>query len=458
MSIRDDAQKTVHMTGTEEMQKKAEIVAEYFPLSQLLPQNPVMQDTPECRSLYFIKLREYIARVNRENGWYETAELEAYEKLLRANRDSDQKRDFSYYQYFLLLDTVFILGGRITEKEMELLQAEHRQAGFANNRQDARVAEALLKAFAREPVWLDGLLRKPRLSNEREYIRLMRRNRQFQQKKPCTLLVTATMSAGKSSFINALAGKKLCKSRVEACTGKIHTIYNKAFEDGLSYEYDHALVLTAGAEELMDDNEENQSDSIAIAAKFDGKLKNTRLLINDSPGVNFSGCAEHRDITRRMLETGNYDILLYVMNATQLATQDEDEHLNFVKKTVGTTPVIFVLNKVDELDPEEEDLVRTLCAMREYLEEKGFPQPLICPVSARAGWMAKNMEKGSLSRRETMWLETTEDLLEELDIPGYYKKAFPRLPKSRCSSEQERLLRASGIVYIEEIIMRTGRN
>lgn len=72
--------------------------------------------------------------------------------------------------------------------------------------------------------------------------------------------------------------------------------------------------------------------------------------------------------------------------------------------------------------------------------------------------MAKNMEKGSLSRRETMWLETTEDLLEELDIPGYYKKAFPRLPKSRCSSEQERLLRASGIVYIEEIIMRTGRN
>ena len=262
MSIRDDEQKTVHMTGTEEMQKKVEAVAEYFPLSQLLPQNPVMQDTPECRSLYFVKLREYVARVNRGNGWYEAAELEAYERLLRTDRVSTQKREFSYYQYFLLLDTIFILGGRITEKEMEILLAEHRQTGFANNRQDARVAEALLKAFARELVRLDGLLRKPRLSNEREYIRLMRRNRQFQQKKPCTLLVTATMSAGKSTFINALAGKKLCKSRVEACTGKIHTIYNKAFEDGLSYEYDHALVLTAGAEELMDDNEENQSDSI----------------------------------------------------------------------------------------------------------------------------------------------------------------------------------------------------
>lgn len=458
MSIRDDEQKTVHMTGTEEMQKKVEAIAEYFPLSQLLPQNPVMQDTPECRSLYFVKLREYVARVNRGNGWYEVAELEAYERLLRTDRVSTQKREFSYYQYFLLLDTIFILGGRITEKEMEILLAEHRQTGFANNRQDTRIAEALLKAFARELVRLDGLLRKPRLSNEREYIRLMRRNRQFQQKKPCTLLVTATMSAGKSTFINALAGKKLCKSRVEACTGKIHTIYNKAFEDGLSYEYDHALVLTAGAEELMDDNEENQSDSIAVAAKFDGKLKNTRLIINDSPGVNFSGSAEHRDITRRTLETGNYDILIYVMNAAQLATQDEDEHLDFVKKTVGTTPVIFVLNKVDELDPEAEDLTRTLRDMREYLEEKGFQRPLICPVSAKTGWMTQNMEKESLSRRETRWLETTEDLLEELDIPGYYKKVFPRLLKSKCSSERERLLRASGIAYIEEIIMRTGRN
>ena len=68
------------------------------------------------------------------------------------------------------------------------------------------------------------------------------------------------------------------------------------------------------------------------------------------------------------------------------------------------------------------------------------------------------MEKESLSRRETRWLETTEDLLEELDIPGYYKKVFPRLLKSKCSSERERLLRASGIAYIEEIIMRTGRN
>lgn len=156
--------------------------------------------------LYFIKLREYIARVNRENGWYETAELEAYEKLLRANRDSDQKRDF-ILPVFSAVGYRIYFGWQNHGKEMELLLAEHRQAGFANNRQDARVAEALLKAFAREPVRLDGLLRKPRLSNEREYIRLMRRNRQFQQKKPCTLLVTATMSAGKSSFINALAGK-----------------------------------------------------------------------------------------------------------------------------------------------------------------------------------------------------------------------------------------------------------
>lgn len=42
------------------------------------------------------------------------------------------------------------------------------------------------------------------------------------------------------------------------------------------------------------------------------------------------------------------------MNATQLSTNDENEHLEFVRKTIGKTPLIFVLNKIDSFNEEDE--------------------------------------------------------------------------------------------------------
>ena len=55
-----------------------------------------------------------------------------------------------------------------------------------------------------------------------------------------------------------------------------------------------------------------------------------------------------------------YNLLIYVMNSTQLATNDEDEHLEFVKSTIGRTPVIFVMNKIDSYNLEEEDVIATI--------------------------------------------------------------------------------------------------
>ena len=53
--------------------------------------------------------------------------------------------------------------------------------------------------------------------------------------------------------------------------------------------------------------------------------------------------------------TFEFNDSIYVMNSTQLATNDEDEHLEFVKSTIGRTPVIFVMNKIDSYNLEEED-------------------------------------------------------------------------------------------------------
>src|SRR5699024_3535827 len=76
------------------------------------------------------------------------------------------------------------------------------------------------------------LLREPELAIEKEYIQLMEKNILFKRKEPTGIMVTANMSAGKSTFINALTGKYVCLSQNMACTSKVHYIINKAFEDG----------------------------------------------------------------------------------------------------------------------------------------------------------------------------------------------------------------------------------
>lgn len=431
---------------------------ERFVLSQVLPQNPILQESLEYKNLYLTKLREYILLLGREKEKFETAELKLYQQLMMQSHSGACQNEFLHYRYFLLMDAVFCLGGKLTESEAKILMQQYRK-DFTLNREGSRTANTLLKAFTRSPARLEGLMKHPELQQELKYLQLLNWNSQFQNKKPYRVLVTATMSAGKSTFINALAGKEICKSQNMACTSKIHTVINKAFEDGLAYEYDHDLVLTASEEELMNDNEENKSDRITVAVRFNSALQNARIIINDSPGVNFSGAEEHREITQEMIRTKNYDLLIYVMNATQLATTDEEEHLTFIRQTIGNTPVLFVLNKVDELNPEKENVAEIFQKMKNYLELHGFHNPRICPVSSQAGRMAKRELQGELSKTEQWKLWDYIGRFQKMNLPEYYATEFPWAKVNR-NMEQEQLLRTSGLAYIEKIMMQrtTGRN
>ena len=432
--------------------KKDEKSGARFAMSQVVTNNPILLDTLEYRRMYFEKLKEYTKLLGRENGLFEAAELDMYQKIMLRGDNGTPQKDFRMYRYYLLIDVIFILGCKLTESEAKSLLKKYREE-FSENRENARTASELLKAFTRTPARLEGLIKNKELQDEWKYLLLLRKNSRFQMQKSYTILVTATMSAGKSTFINALAGKKICRSQIAACTSKIHTIYNKAFEDGLAYEYDHDLLLAASEDNLMNDNEKNESDQITVAVKFKGGLRDDRIIISDSPGVNFSGAVEHREITRKMIEQKNFDLLIYVMNATQMATDDEAEHLRFIRNKIGKTPVLFVLNKVDELDPEKEGVQQTLKEMHGYLEDMGFRNPMICPVSAWMGGMAKRSEKETLTHREKMRMDAYADLLEEMNLPEYYEKEYPCLSGSRENSKMENMLRISGIPYIEKIIL-----
>lgn len=72
-------------------------------------------------------------------------------------------------------------------------------------------------------------------------------------------------------------------------------------------------------------------------------------------------------------------MLIYIMNVAQLSTNDESEHLDYVKKTIGHMPLLFVINKIDNLDVGEEDVISIINRQAGVLKKKGVKDSGICP-------------------------------------------------------------------------------
>ncbi len=89
------------------------------------------------------------------------------------------------------------------------------------------------------------------------------------------------------------------------------------------------------------------------------------------------------------MKANDYDLLIYVMNATQLFTNDDDLHVNFVKENCNVKKILFVVNKIDMIDLEVENSLEIMERVWRYLFDKNFSQPIICPLSALAGLLVK---------------------------------------------------------------------
>lgn len=421
----------------------------------IIIKNPILYECDKLKKEYVDKLYMLI----RTGGWYwgkyERAGIEAYENIILGTEGQEGGRNLSFYKYFLLFDVFHILGYGIKKEDAKRLERVRER--FLIEFKDSGVNEGIVTDIVTTFVTgdikkLERLAAGSLLSNEKEYIFLIMRNMAFRNRTPFSVMVTATMSAGKSTFINALAGKYVCLSQNMACTSKIHCIVNKAFEDGFAYEDDYDLVLTAGKKELLNNNKLNRSDKIVVGIKFMGGLRDERIIVNDSPGVNFSGDQEHKAITEKLIKGKDYNLLIYIMNATQLGTNDEDRHLNYVKNTIGRKPVLFIINKIDTFNVEEEDIRAAIRRQTELLKKKGFKDPMVCPVSSRAAYLSKQFLTSELSRTEERELYNFVDKFNQMNLPEYYGAAFKGISVADCVREEEQLLKTSGIAYVEKII------
>ncbi|MCC8051416.1 MAG: dynamin family protein [Clostridiales bacterium] len=435
-------------------------------ISFIVQNNPVCQDSVEIRKLYRKTLRRYI----RDGGWtkrkYVASQMKAYEEFLKVDSVAEKIQTvggssdgIAQYKVYLLVDLLLITGldsGIALSDEMRKVM-EHFYRDFYCTKEEKLVLERVIQSVNPQNNRKKSFSRSFLSDQEKAYIDLMQENVRFLTRRPYRVLVTATMSAGKSTFINALAGKYISLAQNMACTSKIHTIIGKPFEDGCTCEYDHELVMMARQEELLSDNEENAGE-ITVSTYLNGSLGGERMIIRDSPGVNFSGETEHREITNRMIRGRKYDLLIYVMNATQLGTVDEATHLDYVRSCVGRTPVLFVVNKVDEFKPDEgENIGEIMEKLNAYLRMHGFRKPQICPISSHAAWLSKKAVDLKLNHVDQRTLYNYIDKFEEMELPEYYGKYFPEIRVRNECSEEERLLKMCGFAYVERLIKRYAK-
>ena len=222
------------------------------------------------------------------------------------------------------------------------------------------------------------------------------------------MAVVATMSSGKSTLINSIFGRELLPARNEATTANIARIHDIDDADHFraeSFDKDgnkigEADPLTAeDMERLNNIDGENPASVVEIYGDIPGiESKNIRLVLSDTPGPNNSRTAEHEKHTMDLLNADYKPMIIYVLNGTQLETNDDNILLSNVARLVKSGDrqsrdrFLFVLNKADEFDPDKNETVaRKIDDVKRYLFDKhGIENPHIFPTSA---YLAKRIRQ-----------------------------------------------------------------
>lgn len=206
--------------------------------------------------------------------------------------------------------------------------------------------------------------------------------------------VVATMSAGKSTLINSLLRQKLMPAKQEACTATITKIKDNDADCFMAKVYDKDGTLIQTHTELTYETMEQLNANPSVSRiQVEGNIPfvtsdDVSLVLVDTPGPNNSRDPGHKAATYRMLSESSKPLVLYIMNATQLAVNDDYNLLSHVAESMkvggkqSRDRFIFVVNKLDDFKKGEDSVEAAITKVRDYLKDNGIENPNIYPASA----------------------------------------------------------------------------
>ncbi len=302
------------------------------------------------------------------------------------------------YKYLFLLELAYILKlGNIkydTSLFIELFNKLHI------NRKQQQVLEEYISLVeagktVESSIFLkDNQLKKNMLSIH-PLIAFINNEKQYYYLPRCNISVFSTMSAGKSSFINALLGHDYLPSKNEACTAKIASITDIDYIDyclGYAIKNGEPVFCGTVTQKILEEwNKDSEVTEIGLEGDLDRiSSEQTVTVIHDTPGVNYSGNAEHKKVTLTHITESFPNIIICLLDATQMLTTDFSDALFDLKKSnKNNAEIIFVVNKADSFDSKKESLKDCITTARTALKEYGFENPPIVPVSSRAARLFK---------------------------------------------------------------------
>lgn len=280
--------------------------------------------------------------------------------------------------------------------------------------------------------------------------------------------VIATMSSGKSTLINALLGRELMPSKNEACTATIAAIkdVNNGNRFAAKYRDKENNVLGTYSNLTLADMEEMNENPQTAYIDIEGNIPNIdssgiQLVLVDTPGPNNSRTEEHKNHTYRVIKERTKPMVLYVLNATQLQTNDDHNLLSVVADAMkvggkqSKDRFLFAVNKIDQFYFSNDSVQVALQHVREYLLKFGIENPNIFPTSAETAKVIRMYQSGApLTRGQNKTLENRTIFIEE---PQLHLSEQASLNKNNQMKVKNAIAYAkqAGNEY-EEILWHTG--
>ena len=288
--------------------------------------------------------------------------------------------------------------------------------------------------------------------------------------------IVATMSAGKSTLINSLVGKKLLPSKQGACTAIITKIED---DDDNTFK---AIVLDKDNKAIgkysnidyttmksLNDNKSVSEVNIKGNIPFVSS-KDVSLIFVDTPGPDNAMDERHAEITHKALSSSSKMLVLFVMNGGTLNNNSQKSFLQDIAKSMSVggkqskERFIFVVNKIDEYRVDDDDIEKdVLEGTRKFLKQIGIENPNVFLVSADIALGIRRLKNAAGDEKQDL-LEEYRYKMNKLNSNMQFQK-YAKLPASnqeiidkeleaaiKNDDKIEQALIHSGIRSLEEAI------
>ena len=283
--------------------------------------------------------------------------------------------------------------------------------------------------------------------------------------------VVATMSAGKSTLINALLGRKLMPSKNGACTATITKIQDdddQTFK-AIAYGADKTEIAHYFDLDYKTMTSLNRKPEVSEIQVFGDipfvKSEEVSLVLIDTPGPDNARDKRHGLVTAKALDQSSKMLVLFVMNGTKLHDEAQDAFLRKIAKSMSVggkqsrERFLFVINKMDDYDDEDDDIANeTIPDTIKYLEDMGIENPNVFPAAAGPALLIRRYlnshdesERSKLYEKLKPTLKTMTEQ-QQLHLEQYVK--LPRGCQEVIDKELETALRENDIVG--QTLIHTG--